>query len=250
MGGEIEAWFRWLYDATGINLTIFYDSYDRERFLEGILLTLQLSASCIAASVVIGIIGAWLAGSRFRVTNALIRGYVALFRNTPPIVQLFFFFFVLGGILTFQTESGTWRLSNVAWAIISLSFYHGSFNIEIFRASIEAVPRATVQAAEALGYTRLQTYVHVVLPLAFRFSIPALGNNLVSLVKATSLAYAIAVPEVLYVSSEIWSEQLNVPEMMWVLLIFYVSTVGLMVFGLRKLEEAMRIPGYSHGFAK
>lgn len=250
MGGEIEAWFRWLYDATGINLTIFYDSYDRERFTEGILITLKLSASCIVASVAIGIVGAWLAGSRFRVTNALVRAYVALFRNTPPIVQLFFFFFVLGGILTFQTDSGTWRLSNFAWAIISLSFYHGSFNIEIFRASVEAVPRATLQAAEALGYTRLQTYIHVVLPLAFRFSIPALGNNLVSLVKATSLAYAIAVPEVLYVSSEIWSDQLNVPEMMWVLLIFYVSTVGSMVYGLRKLERAMSIPGYSHGFAR
>lgn len=250
MGGEIEAWFRWLYDATGINLTIFYDSYDRRRFIEGVVLTLQLSVACIVASVVIGIVGAWLAGSRFRVTNALVRGYVALFRNTPPIVQLFFFFFVLGGIFTFQTESGVWRLSNFTWAIISLSFYYGSFNIEIFRASVEAVPKATVQAAEALGYTRLQTYIHVVLPLAFRFSIPALGNNLVSLVKATSLAYAIAVPEVLYVSSEIWSEQLNVPEMMWIVLIFYVSIVGLMVYGLRKLDEGLRIPGYSQGFAK
>lgn len=250
MGGEFEAWFRWLYDATGINLTIFYDAYDRRRFLEGVLLTLQLSVACIIASVIIGIIGAWLAGSRFRVTNALVRGYVALFRNTPPIVQLFFFFFVLGGIFTFQTESGVWRLSNFTWAIISLSFYYGSFNIEIFRASVEAVPRATVEAAEALGYTRFQTYVHVVLPLAFRFSIPALGNNLVSLVKATSLAYAIAVPEVLYVSSEIWSEQLNVTEMMWIVLIFYVSIVGLLVYGLRKLDQAMRIPGYSQGFAK
>lgn len=250
MVSEMETWFRWLYDATGINLTIFYDPYDRTRFLEGILLTLELSLACIGASVVIGLVGAWLQGSRFRITNALVRAYVALFRNTPPIVQLFFFFFVLGGIFTFQTDAGTWRLSNFAWAIISLSFYYGSFNIEIFRASVEAVPRATVQAAEALGYTRLQAYVHVVLPLAFRFSIPTLGNNLVSLVKATSLAYAIAVPEVLHVSAEIWSDQLNVPEMMWVLLIFYVGMVGLMVYFLRWLERKLQVPGYSHGHAR
>lgn len=247
MVGEMESWFRWLYDATGINLTIFYDPYDRERFIEGVLLTFQLSFACIGASVAIGLVGAWLQGSRFRVTNAFVRAYVALFRNTPPIVQLFFFFFVLGGIFTFQTDAGTWRLSNFAWAIISLSFYYGSFNIEIFRASVEAVPKTTVQAAEALGYTRLQTYIHVVLPLAFRFSIPTLGNNLVSLVKATSLAYAIAVPEVLHVSAEIWSDQLNVPEMMWVLLIFYVGTVGLMVYFLRWLERKLRVPGYSRG---
>jgi polar amino acid transport system permease protein len=250
MVSEMETLFRWLYDATGINLTIFYDPYDRDRFIEGILLTFQLSFACIGASVVIGLVGAWLQGSRFRITNALVRAYVALFRNTPPIVQLFFFFFVLGGIFTFQTDAGTWRLSNFAWAIISLSFYYGSFNIEIFRASVEAVPRATVQAAEALGYTRLQTYVHVVLPLAFRFSIPTLGNNLVSLVKATSLAYAIAVPEVLHVSAEIWSDQLNVPEMMWVLLIFYVGMVGLMVYFLRWLERRLQVPGYSHGHAR
>ena len=192
-------------------------------------------------------IGAWLAASRLRVTNALVRAYVALFRNTPPIVQLFFFFFVIGGMLTFRTEHGTFQLSNFAWAAISLSFYYGSFNIENFRASVEAVPDTTVQAAEALGYTRLGTYVHVVLPIALRFSLPALGNNLVSLVKATSLAYAIAVPEILYVSSEIWSEQLNVPEMMWTLLIFYVTTVGIMVWGLRRLERALHMPGYSLG---
>jgi polar amino acid transport system permease protein len=243
----VENWFLWLYDSAGINLSIGYDSYDRGRFLAGILLTLELAVICIIASVLIGIVGAWLQGSRFRVTNAIVRGYVALFRNTPPIVQLFFFFFAVGGLLTFQTQSGTFRLSNFTWAAISLSFYYGSFNIENFRASIEAVPDTTVQAAEALGYKRHQIYFHVVLPLAFRFSLPALGNNLVSLVKATSLAYAIAVPELLYVSSEIWSDQLNVPEMMWVIMFLYIFIVGVLVYAMHKLEKRLHIPGYSYG---
>ncbi len=243
----VAEWSLWLYDTTGINLTYLYDPFDRRRFLEGILVTFQLSAVCVAASILIGVVGAGLAMSRLRVTKAFVRAYVALFRNTPPLVQLFFFFFVIGGMLSFETPDGTFRLSNFAWAAISLSFYYGSFNIENFRASVEAVPETTVQAAEALGYTRLKTYVYVVLPLAFRFSLPALGNNTVSLVKATSLAYAIAVPEILYVSSEIWSEQLNVPEMMWTLLIFYVATVGLVVWAMRSLERALAIPGYNLG---
>ena len=62
----------------------------------------------------------------------------------------------------------------------------------------------------------------MILPLAFRISLPALNNNLVNLVKTTTIAYAIAVPEMLYVANQIWSDELNVPEMMNVLLIIYV----------------------------
>ena len=61
-----------------------------------------------------------------------------------------------------------------------------------FRSGIEAVPTATVEAAEALGYSRLKAYMHIVLPLAFRVALPALNNNLVNLIKTTTIAYAIA----------------------------------------------------------
>ena len=77
---------------------------------------------------------------------------------------------------------------SMRWAVISLSLFAGSLNVEIFRSGIEAVPRATVEAASALGFTRLQTYPYVVLPLALRISLPSLGTNLVNLVKTTSLA--------------------------------------------------------------
>jgi len=106
------------------------------------------------------------------------------------------------------------------------------------------VPRSTVEAAEALGYTRLQIYREIVLPLAIRISLPALGTNLVNLVKTTTLAYAIAVPELLYVSAQIWSEDLNVREMMNVLLVSYVGLVAVLVWVLHRWEKALRIPGY------
>ena len=82
------------------------------------------------------------------------------------------------------------------------------------------------------------------LPLAFRISLPALNNNLVNLVKTTTLAYAIAVPEMLYVSSQIWSDELNVPEMMNVLLIGYFVLVGVLVCVMHALERALRVPGF------
>ncbi len=234
-------WFRWLHETTGINLTIFYDAFDRARFARGFLMTVRLSAICIVLSVLIGMAGAWIQGSRLRILRTLVYWYIQAFRNTPPLVQLYFFYFGLGSLLT--AASGP-LVTNVTWAIVSLSFFAGAFNVEIFRSGIEAVPRTTIEAAESLGFSRLQTYLRIVFPLAFRISLPALNNNLVNLVKTTTLAYAIAVPEMLYVSSQIWSDELNVPVMMNVLLICYFALVGLVVYVMHRWESALRVPGF------
>ncbi|HXW24185.1 MAG TPA: amino acid ABC transporter permease, partial [Xanthobacteraceae bacterium] len=203
-------WFRALHDTTGINLTIFYDPFDRARFFNGFLTSLRLMGICLAASVAIGVVGAWIQGSHLRLLRAVTQGYIQFFRNTPPLVQLYFFYFALGSYLRVTGPSGIAVpvVSNFAWAAIGLSLYAGSFNVEIFRAGIEAVPKETIEAAEALGYSRLKAYVYVILPLAFRISLPALNNNLVNLVKTTTIAYAIAVPEMLYVANQIWSDEL------------------------------------------
>ena len=80
--------------------------------------------------------------------------------------------------------------------------------------------------------------------LAFRVCLPALNNNLVNLVKTTTLAYAIAVPEMLYQANQIWSDSVNVPEMMTFLLIAYVFLVGVLVWFMHRWERAMRLPGF------
>ena len=116
--------------------------------------------------------------------------------------------------------------------------------MEIFRAGVEAVPRSTIEAADSLGYTRLQVYRYVTLPLAFRVCLPALNNNLINLLKTTTVAYAIAVPETLYVSNQIWSDEYNVFEMMNVVWIVYIVLVGFLVWLMHMWEKSMRIPGY------
>src|SRR5688572_29948271 len=244
----VEELFRWLNDTHGLNFTIFYDSFDAWRFLLGLWTTVSLSAICIVLSIVIGVVGAWLQTSPLKTTRRIVNGYIQFFRNTPPLVQLFFFFFALSSVLpSVRDQSGQSvpLVTGYGWAVISFSFFAGAFNVEIFRAGLQAVPRATVEAAEALGYSRLQTYLHVLLPLAFRISLPALNNNLVNLLKTTTLAYAIGVPELLYAASQIWSENLNVREMMNVLLVMYVLIVGVLVWVMARWERAMRIPGYT-----
>ncbi len=244
---QIWAWFLWLYETTGINLSIFYDAFDRQRFFSGFLMTIKLAAICIICSVGVGIIGAWLQGSPHKWTRRITQAYIQFFRNTPPLVQLYFFYFAIGSVMP-RMDTGDGATASIvsafAWAVISLSFFAGSFNIEIFRAGIEAVPEATIDAAESLGFTRLQTYCYFVLPLAFRISLPALNNNLVNLVKGTTVAYVIAVPELLYVTSQIWHDEMNVPELMNVLLITFSAMIGLMVYGMHRWEQGLRIPGY------
>ena len=233
---------------SGIKLTIFYDAFDRARFFNGFLTSVRLMGVCLVASVVDR------RGRRLdpglapaRRCASITQGYIQFFRNTPPLVQLYFFYFALGSYLKVTSGNGIAvpLVSNFTWAAICLSFYAGAFNVEIFRAGIEAVPRETLEAAESLGYSRLKAYVYVILPLAFRISLPALNNNLVNLVKTTTIAYAIAVPEMLYVANQIWSDESNVPEMMNVLLIIYVSLVGVLVWVMGRWERALRIPGYA-----
>ena len=243
----IAEFFRWLADAHKINYSIFYDAFDRKRFLLGLQTTIYLSVVCIVLSLVLGVIGAWMQGARSGVARALVQGYVQFFRNTPPLVQLAFFYFAVSGFLPPVMINGslTPLVGNVGWAIISFSLFAGAFNVEIFRSGIEAVPSATIEAAESLGYTRLRAYLYIVLPLAFRISLPALNNNLVNLVKTTTLAYAIAVPELLYAAAQVWSEVLNVREMMNVLLVVYVIIIAILVWIMERWERALRVPGYS-----
>lgn len=239
---DVAAWFLWLYKSTGIKLTIFYDAYDRARFIQGFVTTLKLSAYCLVLSVVLGAVAAWLAGSRRALARGAINGFVQLFRNTPPLVQLYFFYFAVGPVL--PKVDGAPLLGSFGWAVVSLTLLETAFAAEIFRAGIEAVPKAMVEAAQSLGYSRSQIYRKVVLPLAVRVTMPAMTNNLVNLVKTTTLAYAIAVPELVYMAAQVWSEQVNVPEMMIVLLVCYVAIVGVINQLMQWLEERLRVPGF------
>lgn len=245
-------WARWLYEDTGINLPFIYDDFDRNRFIQGFKVTVHLSLTCMVFSVFIGVIGAWLQGSQIRIVRLVVQGYIQFFRNTPPLVQILFFYFGIGNAfegwgLIPTYDAGGWQepiIGNFGWAVISLSFVAGSFNVEVFRSGIEAVPSATREAAESLGLNRLQTFIYVVFPLAFRVCQPALNNNLVNLVKTTTYAYVIAVPEMLYMANQMWSDNVNVPEMMTLLFVVYVGLIAVLVSILHTWEVRLQLPGF------
>jgi polar amino acid transport system permease protein len=230
------------------NFIFFYDPTQTERVLSGLWMTVKLSFVCVILSVIIGLLGSWLQSAHSRILRNLVQGYIQFFRNTPPLIQLLFFYFALGQFTPTYSPDGWLEvpiISNVGWAIISLSFFAGAFNVEIFRAGIEAVPESTQEAAEALGMNRFQTFVYVVFPLAFRVSLPALNNNLVNLVKTTTQALAIAVPELLYQMISIYNDYSTAQyACMLVLFIVYIILVGILVMAMNGWERAARIPGY------
>lgn len=242
----IAPFFRRLYEQTGLNFIVFYDKYEYGRFLTGASISLQLIFWSLFLSLVIGVLGAWTQGSRNASLRVGVNAYIQAFRNTPPMIQLLFFYFGLGAF-TPAVDMGGYSeplISSFAWAIISLGIFGGAFNIEIFRAGLEAVPESTHEAAESLGFSRWQTFLFVTLPLAFRISLPALTNNLVSLAKTTSLAYVISVPEMTYVLNQVWSDNVNVPEMMLLLFVFYILVVTILASALHALERKLVLPGY------
>ncbi|MBV7392937.1 amino acid ABC transporter permease [Mameliella sediminis] len=230
------------------NFIFFYEERQWDKVVSGLWLTVKLSVACVIFSVIIGIVGAAMQGANSRWVRGIVNGYIQFFRNTPPFVQLLFFYFALGRFTPTYSPDGWLEvpiITNVGWAIISLSFFAGAFNVEIFRAGVEAVPKSTQEAAEALGYKRLQIYRYIVLPLALRVSIPALNNNLVNLVKTTTQAFVIAVPELLYQSITIWNDFPSAQNPMMLVLFFsYLGLVGILVMGMNKWERSMRIPGY------
>jgi len=249
MWESIQKFFRDLAERDPAwNFIYIYDDDELQRVLDGLWVTIELSVVCVILSVVIGLVGAWLQGARSRVVRLCVQGYIQFFRNTPPLVQLLFFYFALGQFTPTFSPDGYLQqpiISNIGWAIISLSFFAGAFNVEIFRAGIEAVPESTQEAAEALGMSRFQAYIYIVMPLAFRVSLPSLNNNLVNLVKTTTQALAIAVPELLYQLVSLYNDHSTAQNASMVLMfVVYISLVGILVMGMNKWERKMRIPGY------
>ncbi|UVK40234.1 amino acid ABC transporter permease [Mesorhizobium sp. AR10] len=233
--------------ASGINLTILYDAFDFERFVTGLMTTCALIVICTFFSILIGGGGAAVLALSRGPAAMLVRAYVALIRNTPLLVQMYFFYFAVGSLMPVgQNAIGlpVPLIGNFTWAVIALSLYAGAFNIETFRSGLGAVHNSYEEAALALGYSRFKAFRYVVVPLGLRFSFASLANNLVDLTKSTTVAYAIGVAELLYVSNQIWSDSLNTFEMMNVMLAIYLLLTGIVVWIIGRVQAAMRLPGF------
>jgi polar amino acid transport system permease protein len=152
--------------------------------IRGLVVTLEISALGLVLTAVIGLTAALLRLSHSIVGRALARGYLEAVRNTPLLVQLYLFYFVLAPILGIERF---WT------GVLCLSVFEGSFATEIIRAGIQAVPKGQWEAAASLGLGRIVTLRRVILPQALRLILPPMTGLAVSLIKHSAIVSVIAI---------------------------------------------------------
>ena len=165
----------------------------------GFALTLKVVLAGLALSLVLGTILGVFSTTRSRVLRGISRVYVEFFQNTPLPVQVFFMY--MAGPKLLQAILGTAdpvRTSAFALGVLGVGLYHAAYVSEVIRTGIESVPRGQFEAALSQGFSRLQSYVYIVLPQTFKVILPPLCNQALNLVKNTSVLALIAGGDLMY----------------------------------------------------
>jgi His/Glu/Gln/Arg/opine family amino acid ABC transporter permease subunit len=202
--------------------------------LEGLINTLELSAIVIVGSVVIGAVLGAARAHRIPLVSQVAAAYVEVVRNTPLLVQIFMWYFGLpqAGIL----------LSDFTVAWLAVLVWGGAYNTENFRAGFEAVPYRYREAALALGFGRIRTFVNVTLPIGGRISLPSSINTYIAALKNTALLYGISYPELTKTAYDINAATLQTLEVFFVLGVVYLTLVWTLSGLVRLLESRLALP--------
>lgn len=151
-------------------------------FLNGLGTTMLLALISVAIGCVIGAFVAIMRLSRSKVLNSIATVYTEIIRDTPLLLQLYFFYFLLPDLLPAM------RLSKFTCIAVALVINSGAYMSEVFRSGIQSVDRGQTEAARSLGLSASQTMTRIVLPQAFKNVLPAMCNEFVAVTKETSLA--------------------------------------------------------------
>jgi octopine/nopaline transport system permease protein len=175
--------------------------------VSAIPLTLQLAASAIFLGAFLALGLALMRLSGIPPLAWIAQAYVFVFRGTPLLVQIFLIYYGLGQFPALR-HSFLWPfLREPYWcAVLALTLNTGAYASEIIRGGLLSVPHGQIEAARAYGMTRFQVFWRITLPLAIRQALPGYGNEMISMVKATSLASIITLMEITGVAAKIISE--------------------------------------------
>jgi polar amino acid transport system permease protein len=197
---------------------------------DALLLGLWLAVVSLLIGCVIGLLAAYARVSGKKWLSAPVWAYVEFIRCTPLLLLIFFLYF---GLPEFDISF----LDKTQSFVLSLSLYAGAYMCEVFRAGLASIPKQYVEAAKAIGMRPWQRQVYVVLPVMFRITLPSIGNNLISLFKDTSLAAAIAVPELTFTARQINANTFRVMEVWLTASALYLASAYLIAMILRLLER-------------
>lgn len=203
--------------------------------LQGLELTILIAIAGLIGGTVLGVVtavglnyGNWLV-----VTSA--QAYVAFIRGTPIVVQVMFVYFALPIMLGI-------RLSSTSAAVITLIVNSGAYTAEIVRGALDGVPAGLREAGLAMGLSFRKVLIYVIAPIAIRRALPAMGNQVVAVVKDTSIFLVIGVGELTRRGQEIMSENFRAVEIWTAVALIYLVVISLFAYSLRLVERKSRLP--------
>ncbi len=195
--------------------------------LQGAGITVTLTLGALAIAVVLGLALAAFKVSRIPLARGFVDIYVEIFRDIPPLTQLFIIYFGL-------TYVGIW-LDPIAAAIVGLGLNGSAYCAEIFRSGFAALHHGQREAAASIGMTPGMAMRHVVLPQALRITLPPLGNYGIGLLKDTAVASAVAAPEILFRARNLATETFETPLIYLLVAVLYFC----LTFPLARLVDRL-----------
>lgn len=219
-----------MFDAMTRDLQMFLPP-----LLEGVLMTMQLTAVSFLLAIVIGLVACLCRISGLPVISKAATAYIELIRGTPLLLQLFYIYYALPDVGI--------RLPAFHAGVAGLSINFGAYLAELFRAGIQSIETGQTQAARSLGMTTGQVMRYVILPQAFRVIFPALANYALVLVKESSLVAVLSVRELMRAGELLASSTFKTMKVFTLVGIIYLIVSYALSFSFRQYEKKLRIPG-------
>lgn len=205
---------------------------------QGFVVTLQIFFLTLVGSLPLGVVVALARMSRVRPIAWIMKFYISVMRGTPLMLQMFFIYFapyyIFGIPLSMESKFSA--------TIVAFIINYAAYFAEIYRSGIQSIPRGQYEAAEVLGYSRLQTFMKIVLPQVIKRILPAMGNEIITLVKDTSLAFAIGVAEMFSTAKALVASQVSMLPFVFAAVFYWVFNFVVEVV-LGRVEKKM---GYYH----
>ncbi len=200
---------------------------------QGLKITLIVAIAGICLACVIGTIAGLALASQNKVFKTLANVYLWVIRGIPFVVQALYVYFVIPDLIGIE-------LSSLSAGIITMAIYGGAFISEIVRGAVESVDLGQREAGDSLGFTRMQTTVYLIAPLAIRTALPALGNQFIMSIKDTSLLTVIVVKEMTQEAMNYAALSYNFVETYTILAVFYLAIISVLTIGLKVIENNFR----------
>ncbi|WP_371928844.1 ABC transporter permease [Pseudomonas sp. FSL R10-0399] len=212
------------------------------KLIQGATLTLELTALSVIAGLVVAIPLGIARSSKLWYVRSLPYGYIFFFRGTPLLIQLFLVYYGLGQFEAVR-ESVLWPyLRDPFWcAVLTMTLHTAAYIAEILRGAIQAIPPGEIEAARALGMSRGKTLLHIVLPRAARIGLPAYSNEVILMLKASSLASTVTLLELTGMTRTIIARNYQTVDMFLIAGVIYLVMSFVLIQGFKLLERWLRV---------